>query len=136
MAFTARIAVAIMLAPGMSEMRAASGVFFADIASLPAARDMRASHQQARREELAAIIEEGIGSGVFRGVHSRLVAEVLLVAIQRVLDPQVLADNRLAAGDAIGEIEDLLLNGLLNPDAGGRGRSPGRKRARARRARS
>jgi AcrR family transcriptional regulator len=107
------------MAPGMSEMQAASGVFFSDIASLPDARRILASHQRARREEVRAILEEGINGGDFRGVHTSLVAEVLMVAIQRVMDPQVLAENRLSAGEAIGEIEDLFLHGLLHPNESG-----------------
>jgi AcrR family transcriptional regulator len=125
------------LSPGMSEMQAASGVFLADIASLPAAREILESHQRTRREEMGAIIDEGIGRGAFRGVHTRLVAEVMMVAIQRVMDPQLLVENRLSAGEAIGEIEDLFLHGLLHPNESGtnpaRGdRAGNRKRARRR----
>lgn len=103
------------LLPGAREMRAASGLFFSDIASLPAARKLLTDHQRARREEMAAIIDEGIRSGAFRGVHTSLVADVLLVAIQRVMDADVLAENQIAAGEAIAEIEDLFLHGLLHP---------------------
>jgi len=105
-----------LLSPGMSEMQAASSVLFADIASLPAARRMLEAHQRARLKETAAIIEQGIGEGKFRGVHTQLVADVLMVAIQRVMDPAQLAESRLSAGEAIGEVEDLFLHGLLHPD--------------------
>jgi len=104
------------LLPGMNEMRAASAVFFADVASLPEAREALARHQRTRRDEMGAILEEGIRGGALRGVHTRLVAEVIMVALQRVMDPQVLVENRLSAGEAIGEIEDLFFHGLLHPD--------------------
>jgi len=104
------------LAPGMDEMRSASGVFFTDVASLPEAREALARHQRARRDEMGAILDEGIRNGALRGVHTRLVAEVIRVAIQRVMDPQVLVENRLSAGEAIGEIEDLFFHGLLHPN--------------------
>jgi AcrR family transcriptional regulator len=107
--------IVALLSPGMSEMQAASSVFFSDIERLPSARRMLEDHQRMRLEETEAIIEQGIGQGKFRGVHTQLVAEVFMVAVQRVMDPRLLVENRLSAGEAIGEIEDLFLHGLLHP---------------------
>jgi AcrR family transcriptional regulator len=123
--------IVALLSPGMSEMQTASNVLFSDIASLPAARRMLEAHQRARLKETGAIIEEGIGQGKFRGVHTQLVADVLMVAVQRVMDPRQLAENRLSAGEAIGEVEDLFLHGLLHPRVvNRRSRAPKRRRSR------
>lgn len=134
----ARDRIVALLSPGMSEMQAASGVFFSDIASLPAARRVLEDHQRARRDEMGEIIEEGISKGEFRGVHTGLVAEVMLIAIQRVMDPRLLLENGLSAGEAIGEVEDLLLHGLLHPNESGAPARRGRPRRKPRpiRARS
>ena len=67
-------------------------------------------------------IEEGIRSGEFRGIHSQLVAESILASIQHVMSPVFLSEVGLSMTEAIGEVEDLILHGLLHPDRRGRKR--------------
>jgi AcrR family transcriptional regulator len=103
------------IAPGVTELRKSSVSFFADIAGFAPARRMLADHQRARVDEACRTIEEGIRKGALRGVHSRLVAEGMLAAVQRIMDPEFLSEAGLRMSEAVEEIEDLFLHGFLHP---------------------
>jgi AcrR family transcriptional regulator len=103
------------IAPGVTELRKSSVSFFADIASFAPAKRMLADHQRERVDETCRMIEEGILKGAVRGVHLRLVAEGMLAAIQRVMDPELLTEAGVGMSEAVEQMEDLFLNGLLNP---------------------
>ena len=103
------------MAPGVTELRKSSVSFFADIASFAPAKRILADHQRARVDEACRTIEEEIRKGSVRGVHLRLVAEGMLAAIQRVMDPEFLTEAGLRMIEAVEEIEDLFLHGLLHP---------------------
>ena len=62
------------------------------------------------------VIQQGIRRRRFRRVDSRLAAEATLAAVQRVMEPEFLADSSLSLSQAIEQVEDLILNGLLHPD--------------------
>jgi hypothetical protein len=76
---------------------------------------MLEEHQRERVEMGRDLIEEGIRKRILRGVHSRLVAEAMLAAVQRVMESEFLAEAGLSVSDAVEEVEDFLLHGLLNP---------------------
>jgi AcrR family transcriptional regulator len=114
------------LEPGVSELRGASGLFFADVNSFAPARRMLEAHQRARTEEVRALIEAGIRRRVFRGIHAALVAEAVLATVQRVMSPEFLSSAGLSVSDSVAEVEDLILHGLLHPAR----RAPARRRAR------
>jgi AcrR family transcriptional regulator len=103
------------MASGVTEIRKASSIFSADIADFPPARRMLEEHQRERIEDARATIEEGIRDRVIRGVHPRLVAEAVLAAVKRVMDPDLLQEIDLSVGEAVDEVEDLFLHGLLHP---------------------
>jgi AcrR family transcriptional regulator len=108
--------IVALVEPGVSELRQASSLFLADVASFPPTKRLLEQHQRARREELQRLLEEGIRVRAFRGIDSRLAAEVIMAAVQRVMDSNFLVDVGLSAGDAIRGAEDLLLHGLLHLD--------------------
>ena len=114
------------MAPGVTELRKSSVAFFADIAGFAPAKRMLAEHQRTRVDEACRTIEDGIRKGALRGVHLRLVAEGMLAAVQRVMDPEFLSEAGLRMSEAVEEIEDLFLHGLLHPRRR-RGARPRRK---------
>jgi len=118
--------------PGVSELRDASRSFFADVASFPRAKRMLDEHQLARRRDISTLLDDGIRTRAFRGVHAELAAEIILAGVRRAMDPAFLLEAGLSPSDAIAEAEDLLLHGLLHPKEPSprRRRTPGRPRPR------
>jgi len=110
-----REALEALLAPGIEETRRASDAFTADVASHLPARRMLDRHQRARMTLLRELVEEGIRTGVFRGVHAELVAEVMLAAVSRVRDPRLLRRAGLSMSEAFAECSRLICHGLLHP---------------------
>ncbi len=108
-------AVVRAMAPGVTEIRKASALYSADVEGFAPAKRLLEEHQRERIEDARETIEEGIRAGVLRGVHSRLVSEATLAAVQRVMDPELLREIDLSVSEAVDEVEDLFLHGLLNP---------------------
>lgn len=106
--------IVALVEPGVSELRHASNLFFSDVAGLPAAKRLLDHHQAARRAQAQELIDAGIRQGTFRGLNSHLAAEVILAAVQRIMEPAFLVDVRLSPSEAIREAEELLLHGLLH----------------------
>lgn len=104
------------LEPGIVELRDASPTFFADIASIPAARRRLEAHQNERIRQLEHLLERGIRARAFRKLHPRVAVEAMLAAYRAVTDPTFLASTDVSLVVAIRETEDLLLNGLLHPE--------------------
>lgn len=109
------------MAPGVTELRRASTLFSADITSFPPAKHMLEEHQGERVKLALDLIEEGIRRRVLRRVHSRLAAEALLVAVQRVMEPDLLVQVGLSMSEAVEEVEYFFLHELLQPRRGAAG---------------
>jgi AcrR family transcriptional regulator len=109
-----RARIAALLEPGISETRRAGEAFAADVAAYEPARRMLERHQRARMAQLRDVLEEGIASGVFRGVHAVLVAEVMLAAVGRASDPALLRRAGLSMSEAFEECSRLIQHGLLH----------------------
>ncbi len=105
-----------LVEPGVSELRQASSLFFADVAGFPPAKRRLERHQTERRQDVRTLIEEGIRRRTFNGFDSHLAADVFVAAVQRVMDPDFLVEVGLSPSEAIREAESLLLYGLLHPD--------------------
>jgi AcrR family transcriptional regulator len=116
--------IVALVEPGVSELRRASRVFFTDVAASPEATRLLRRHQIARREEAEALIRAGVRQGAFRSFDSRLVAEVIFAAVQRVMDPTFLVEVGVSPSDAIQQAEDLLLGGLVRRGEPRRRRAP------------
>ncbi|MFN2376095.1 MAG: TetR/AcrR family transcriptional regulator [Candidatus Binatia bacterium] len=107
--------VAVFIEPGIAELRGASPAFFADIASLPAARDRLAAHQDARKVQLEKIVADGVRARAFRKVHPGVAARAMVAAYRAVTEARFLAGVDVSLTEAIREVEDLFLHGLLHP---------------------
>jgi|GEM_PF-677833 len=106
--------IVTLVEPGVSELRHATSLFFADVAAFAPAKRMLEQHQNARREDVQRLLDEAIRARTFRNINSRLAAEVIVAAVQRVMDSSFLVEVGLSAADAIRGAEDLLLHGLLH----------------------
>lgn len=116
------------LEPGVSETRSASATFSADVESFPPARRLFERHQRERTDGVSRLVAEGMRQGQFRGVHPDLVAEVMMVAVRRVMQPDFLARANLSMSEAFAEVGGLMRHGLL--DAEGTAKAASRARAR------
>lgn len=105
------------LEPGTRAAQRLSPEFMRDIASTRRGQAIFDSHQQQRVDGLQTLVEEGIESGVFRGVHAYLVADIMLYAVRRCRDEDFRSATGLTMSEALREIYDLLRHGLLHPDA-------------------
>lgn len=103
-----------LLEPGITETRQASEAFSTDVAELAPARRLMDDHQRQRMRLLREIVEDGRRRGLFRGLHSTLVAEVMLAAVGRVRQPDFLHASQLTMSEAFAECSRLLRHGLLH----------------------
>ena len=109
--------VTAFIEPGSAELREATPTFFADIASLPAAKQRLEVHQASRRDQLGDIVRAGLHTGEFRNLDADLVAEVMMVAYRAATDPPFLARADLSLNESVRQSRELLLEGLLHPDS-------------------
>lgn len=105
------------------DTRKASASYIRDIADFPSGHRRLMRHQKLRIAGLERLIEKGVASGTFRGVHPKLVAEVLLVAVARLVDPRFLAAAGLSVSQAFAELYSIVDYGLMPPN----GRHPRRR---------
>lgn len=108
--------ITAFIEPGVTELRGASPAFFADIASLPAARDRLAAHQEMRKALLEKLLSQGIRARAFRKVHPGVAARALVAAYRAVTDAKFLSDVDVTSTEATREVEALFLHGLLHPE--------------------
>lgn len=114
----AHAAVTGYLNAAVKDTRDASPSFVRDLARFPAGTRRLMLHQKRRIAGLEKLIDEGVRAGVFRGVHARLVAEVLLVAVARIVDPDLLSGCGLTMSQAFGELYDIFEYGLTPASVG------------------
>jgi AcrR family transcriptional regulator len=107
--------------------RDAGAQFVRDLSRFPATYRRLMSHQRERIAGLERLIQDGTARGHFRGVHAKLIAEVMLNAVAQLVDPEVLARLGLTMSQAFAEFYDIVEHGLLPPN-GARPRSGGRRR--------
>ncbi len=117
------------LRPAVEELRRASRLFSGDLMSFPPARRLLERHQARRRASVMQLIEQGMREGIFRQVDPYLTVDLFLAAIRYVMQGEFLATTHLTVSDAISQAEELLLNGLIEPQArdGGRRRRERKK---------
>jgi AcrR family transcriptional regulator len=101
--------------------RDAGAQFVRDLSRFPATYRRLMSHQRERIAGLERLIEDGTARGHFRGVHAKLIAEVMLHAVAQIVDPEVLARVGLTMSQAFAALYDVVEHGLL-PANGGRPR--------------
>jgi len=106
-------AVTDYLGAAIVATRDASAQFVRDLSRLPATYRRLMSHQRERIAGLERLIEEGTARGDFRGVHAKLIAEVMLNAVAQLVDPEVLARVGLTMSEAFAELYDIVEHGLV-----------------------
>jgi len=102
--------------------RNAGAQFVRDLSRSPATYRRLMSHQRERIAGLETLIEKGTARGYFRGVHAKLVAEVMLNAVAQLVDPELLARVGLTMSEAFAELYDIVEHGLLSRNGARRGR--------------
>jgi len=93
--------------------RDAGAQFVRDLWRFPATHRRLMSHQRERIAGLEHLIEAGTARGHFRGVHAKLLAEVMLNAVAQIVDPELLARVGLTMSQAFAELYDIVEHGLL-----------------------
>jgi AcrR family transcriptional regulator len=93
--------------------RDAGAQFVRDLSRSAATYHRLMSHQRERIAGLERLIENGTRAGHFRGVHPKLVAEVMLNAVAQLVDPELLARVGLTMSQAFAELYDIVEHGLL-----------------------
>lgn len=109
--------------------REAGPQFVRDLALFPAGHRRLMSHQRERIAGLERIVEAGRAEKAFRDVHPKLVAEVLLLAVARLVDPGFLASVDLSMSKAFEELYDVFSRGIIRPE-GTRALQEGKHQAR------
>ncbi|MBI2963852.1 MAG: TetR/AcrR family transcriptional regulator [Deltaproteobacteria bacterium] len=102
-----------LLGAGAAAAREASWEFVRDIRLHPASQRLLLRHQRQRVTDLERLLEAGMRQGAFRGLHPRLVAELLLTMIGKVFEPQLLTDVGLSLGEAYDEAYRMVEFGLI-----------------------
>ena len=92
--------------------RDAGSQFVRDLSRSPGTYRRLMSHQRERIAGLERLIERGTRTGEFRGVHPKLVAEVMLNAVAQMVDPELLARVGLTMSQAFAELYDIVEHGL------------------------
>lgn len=107
--------ITAFLEPGLSELRTGTPALFEDIAGFPPARRRLDAHQASRREQLRALVDDGVASGAYRPVNAMLAAQLMVAAYRAVTDPEFLCTVDATLPEAVRQGEHLLLHGLLHP---------------------
>src|SRR5437867_8386820 len=121
-------AVTDYLGAAIVATRDAGAQFVRDLSRFPATYRRLMSHQRERIAGLERLIHEGTARGHFRGVHAKLIAEVMLNAVAQLVDPEVLARVGLTMSEAFAALYDIVEHGLL-PANGARPRPGGNRRS-------
>lgn len=106
------------LLAGSSELKRTTLRFREDVARFPGARRLIAAHYRYATALVGEMIDAGIELGRFRPVQSRIVAEIIDAALERLQDPEILREQDLSFEEAAAELTMLLRNGLAVETAG------------------
>jgi len=84
-----------------------------DLADIPGARRVSAAHHRFATTVIERIVASGIDRGEFRPVDASVAASVILASAVHLARPDVLDDLGLTLEDALHQMLDLALTGLL-----------------------
>ncbi len=94
------------------EMGRHSPAFYEDMVAYEPAAGIYAVNSAAAARRVREIIDSGVEAGQFRAVDAAFASELIVLAIDGVRSGRLLARTGLTAGEAFGEIADILLDGL------------------------
>lgn len=106
-------AVTAYLNVAVERTRAAGPNFVRDLSHFPSGHRRLMRHQRVRMAGLERIVAAGVAAGAFREVHPKLVAEVMLLAVARAVDPAFLASVDLSMSQAFDELYQIFNYGLM-----------------------
>ncbi len=106
------------LRPAIDAARKLSAAVMSDITGYAPANAMWERHQRERLRGLRALVQRCVDDGIFRGVHARLVAEVMAASLRRIREPDFLAESGLSYREAVEELYAMLLYGLFRREPG------------------
>lgn len=89
--------------------------FVEDLNEFPPGQQRLRDHEELMVALLAGLVEAGARDGLFRGIHPRLAAEVMVQAVWRIVDRNLLTQTGLTLSQAFGELHNLCLHGLIKP---------------------
>lgn len=100
--------------------RPASPGFLRDIAAFPPGMKLLGRLQRRTTDRLEHLIRSGIADGEFNDISPRVVAELILMAAARLIDPDFLRHLGLTLAEAYEELSRLLDHGVLpQPEVAG-----------------
>lgn len=95
-------------------MSRCSTAFYADMVGFPPTAAIYAANSDAAARRVRELIDSGVEAGVLRAVDGTFAAQLTALAIEGI-QSGVLLNAGLSAGDAYGEMADLLMHGLAAP---------------------
>lgn len=101
------------LQPGIEGAMRLGDAFQADIANHAAGREVYDAHQRRRVIGLQALIQEGIDAGTLRGINPRIAAEMMLLIVRRVREPEFQRETGLSFARGLADAYALLRRGLV-----------------------
>lgn len=108
------VKITAYLSAGVRGASRLSDAFQKDISLTDRGRQLYDDHQKKRMAGLQSIIQEGIECGVFREVHSVVIAEMMLTIVRRIRQPEFQKKADVTYSEALTEISTVLRFGILN----------------------
>lgn len=102
------------LAGVADELKRASEAFMADVAAFEPARATYELNSQAAARRIRSFIAKGVDDGVFRDVHSALIAELATLLVEAIQTGVVRARTGVSDAEAFTALSGLLLEGLAS----------------------
>jgi len=112
-----RAALTNYMAAIVQTSRPADPRFLRDIAEFPPGMRLLRKLQRRTVDRLEQIIRSGIEAGTFNDISPKLVAELILMAAARLINPDFLRQLGLTLAEAYEELSRLIDHGLLPPTA-------------------
>lgn len=110
--------IAVYLQAGVQGASRLSHSIQEDIASTAQGQQIYDDHQKKRMDGLQSIIQQGIERGVFREIHSLVVAEMMLAIVRRIRQPEFQKKTGVNYSEALTEAWTVLRFGILvDPDS-------------------
>ncbi|PXY30932.1 TetR/AcrR family transcriptional regulator [Prauserella muralis] len=110
----ARKTIEVYLAGVADELKRASEAFMADVAAFEPARATYELNSQAAARRIRSFIAKGVDDGVFRDVHSALIAELATLLVEAIQTGVVRARTGVSDAEAFTALSGLLLEGLAS----------------------
>lgn len=99
------------------ELGVASEQFITDVAATAATRTIYEARARAAARRIREFLAEGAYTGVFRHVHTELVAQMVSLVIESIQTGELRTRMRVSDAEAFAGLRDLLLEGVMKgPD--------------------